>query len=39
MEDFDKILDLYFSSGLENVMSIEEFEERLKKDDRNCQCN
>lgn len=31
MEDFDKILDLYFSSGLENIMPIEEFEERLKK--------
>lgn len=36
MEDFDKILDLYFSSGLENIMLIEEFEERLKKDDRSC---
>lgn len=36
MEDFDMILDLYFSSGLENIMSIEEFEERLKKDDRSC---
>lgn len=36
MEDFDKILDLYFSSGLEDIMSIEEFEERLKQDDRNC---
>ena len=36
MEDFDTVLDLYFSSGLENIMSIEEFEERLKKNDRNC---
>ena len=36
MEDFDTVLDLYFSSGLENIMSIEEFEERLKKDDRSC---
>lgn len=36
MDDFDKILDLYFSSGLENIMSIEEFEERLKKNDRSC---
>lgn len=36
MEDFERVLDLYFSSGLENIMSIEEFEERLKKDDRGC---
>lgn len=36
MEDFERVLDLYFSNGLENIMSIEEFEERLKKDDRNC---
>lgn len=36
MEDFERVLDLYFSSGLENIMSIEEFEEGLKKGDRNC---
>lgn len=36
MDDFDRVLDLYFSSGLEDIMSIEEFEEMLKQDDRNC---
>lgn len=36
MDDFDRVLDLYFSSGLEDIMSIEEFEERLKQDDRSC---